>query len=69
MPSTDSTKRAILYARVSTDDDLLQDPKKISAGMVTLIAQERATGPRAAAKEAKACRQKIAECVHKRSAY
>jgi site-specific DNA recombinase len=49
--------------------DLLQDPKKIGAGMETLIEQEKATGPRDTAKEAKAWKQKIAECVHKRSAY
>ena len=49
--------------------DLLQDPKKISAGMETLIEQERATGPQDTAKEAKVWKQKIAECVHKRSAY
>jgi site-specific DNA recombinase len=49
--------------------DLLQDPKKISAGMETLIEQERTTGPQDAAKEAKVWKQKIAECVHKRSAY
>src|SRR5215213_10261949 len=49
--------------------DLLQDPEKISAGMETLIEQERATGPQDTAKEAKAWKQKIAECVHKRSAY
>jgi site-specific DNA recombinase len=49
--------------------DVLQDPKKISAGMETLIEQEKATGPRDTAKEAKALQQKIAECVHKRSAY
>jgi site-specific DNA recombinase len=49
--------------------DVLQDPKKISAGMETLIEQEKATGPRDTAKEAKAWKQKIAECVHKRSAY
>jgi len=49
--------------------DVLQDPKKISAGMETLIEQERATGPQDAAKEAKVWKQKIAECVHKRSAY
>jgi site-specific DNA recombinase len=49
--------------------DLLQDPKKISTGMNTLIAQERVTGPEDAAKEAKVWKQKIAECAHKRSAY
>ena len=49
--------------------EVLQDPKKISAGMETLIEQERATGPPDTAKEAKAWQQKIAECVHKRSAY
>jgi hypothetical protein len=49
--------------------DLLQDPKKISSGMNTLIAQERVTGPQDAAKEAKVWKRKIAECVHKRSAY
>jgi hypothetical protein len=37
--------------------------------METLIEQEKATGPRDTAKEAKVWRQKIAECVHKRSAY
>src|SRR5215204_4481322 len=49
--------------------DLLQDPKNISAGMETLIEQEKATSPRDTAKEAKAWQQKIAECVYKRSAY
>jgi site-specific DNA recombinase len=49
--------------------DLLQDPRKISAGMVTLIGQERATGPQEPVKEARLWQQKIAECVHKRSAY
>ena len=49
--------------------DLLQDPKKISAGMETLIEQERATSPQDTANEAKVWKQKIAECVHKRSAY
>jgi site-specific DNA recombinase len=49
--------------------DLLQDPKKISAGMETLIEQERATGPQDTAKEAKVWKEKIAACVHKRSAY
>src|SRR5215208_3407210 len=49
--------------------DLLQDPRKISAGMETLIGQERATGPQDAAKVAKVWKQKIAECAHKRSAY
>ncbi len=49
--------------------DLLQDPKKISAGMETLVEQERRTGPQDAAKEAKVWKQKIAECAHKRSAY
>jgi hypothetical protein len=49
--------------------DLLQDPKKISAGMETLIEQERRTGPQEAAKEVNVWKQKIAECVHKRSAY
>jgi hypothetical protein len=49
--------------------DLLQDPKKISAGMETLIEQEKATGPQTTAKEAKAWQQKIAECIYKRSAY
>jgi hypothetical protein len=49
--------------------DLLQDPEKISAGMETLMGQERATGPQDAAKEAKVWKQKIVECVHKRSAY
>jgi len=49
--------------------NLLQDPKKISAGMETLIEQEKATGPQDAVKEAKVWKQKIAECVHKRSAY
>jgi site-specific DNA recombinase len=49
--------------------DLLQDPKKIRSGMNTLIAQERVTGPQDAAKEAKVWKRKIAECVHKRSAY
>src|SRR5215211_6963494 len=49
--------------------DLLQDPKKISAGMETLIEQEKATGPQDAVKEAKVWKQKIAECVHKRSAF
>src|SRR5829696_5028807 len=49
--------------------EVLQDPKKISAGMETLIEQERATGPPDTAKEAKAWQQKIAACVHKRSAY
>jgi site-specific DNA recombinase len=49
--------------------DLLQDPRKISAGMETLIGQERATGPQEPVKEARLWQQKIAECVHKRSAY
>jgi len=49
--------------------DLLQEPKNISAGMETLLEQERATGPQDAAKEAKAWKQKIAECARKRSAY
>jgi flagellar motility protein MotE (MotC chaperone) len=49
--------------------DLLQDPEKISAGMETLIGQERATGPQDTVKEARLWQQKIAECVHKRSAY
>jgi hypothetical protein len=49
--------------------DVLQDPKKISAGMETLIEQERTTGPQDAAKEAKVWQQRIAECAHKRSAY
>src|SRR5215212_9888171 len=49
--------------------NLLQDPKKISAGMETLIEQEKATGPQDAVKEAKVWKQKIAECVHKRSAF
>src|SRR5215203_4827643 len=48
---------------------LLQDPMKISAGMETLIEQERATGPQDTVKEAKVWKQKIAACVHKRSAY
>jgi hypothetical protein len=37
--------------------------------MVTLIGQERATGPQEPVKEARLWQQKIAECVHKRSAY
>jgi len=49
--------------------DLIQDPKKMSAGLETLIEQERATDPHEAAKEAKLWKQKIAECVRKRSAY
>jgi site-specific DNA recombinase len=49
--------------------DLLQDPEKISAGMETLIEQERSTAPQEVAKEAKAWQQKIAECARKRNAY
>jgi hypothetical protein len=49
--------------------NLLQDPEKISAGMETLIGQERATGPQDATKEAKVWKQKIVECARKRSAY
>jgi site-specific DNA recombinase len=49
--------------------DLLQDPKKISAGMETLIEQERAAGPQDTVKEAKVWKQEIAESAHKRSAY
>ena len=49
--------------------DLLQDLRKISAGMETLIGQERATGPQDTVKEARRWKQKITKCVHKRSAY
>src|SRR5215218_7778024 len=49
--------------------NLLQDPKKISAGMETLIEQERATDPQDAAIDAKVWKQKIVEYARKRSAY
>jgi site-specific DNA recombinase len=49
--------------------NLLQDPKKVSAGMETLKEQERATYPQDAAIEAKVWKQKIVECARKRSAY
>jgi hypothetical protein len=49
--------------------NLLQDPKKISDGMETLIEQERATDPQDAAIEAKVWKQQIVEGARKRSAY
>jgi len=49
--------------------NLLQDPKKISAGMETLIEQERATDPQDATIDAKVWKQKIVEYARKRSAY
>jgi hypothetical protein len=49
--------------------NLLQDPNKISAGMETLIEQERATDPQDATIDAKVWKQKIVEYARKRSAY